>query len=103
MTHEQPKTLFDVLPQARSKDEPTVKPLAGQILRVYSALREGGEWKSIVELQEMTKDSPNSISAQIRNLRKPEFGSCNVVGRRRAGATDGSWEYCLIESGPEPA
>lgn len=98
--------LFDP-PAVKKKVErkPRTGPrlLTGQILRVYNALKQsGGEWLSIPEIQNLTGDSGNSISAQIRNLRKAEFSSFDVRGRHRS-ASGGLWEYKLFEDEPQGA
>lgn len=91
----QPKTLFDDQPAAA---RPPRKELTGQILSLYTVLKQSDDWLTILEIQEQTGHPQNSISANLRNLRKAEFHSHNVVGRRRAGWSEGSWEYRLFES-----
>lgn len=89
MSHAQPKTLFDDRPASL-----TGKPLVGQILRVYDALRQTDRWLSIPELQSLLlpEDPANSISAQLRALKGRGF---RIEGRRRSG-TGGTWEYRLF-------
>lgn len=94
----QPETLFDDRPAAGSESRLSPRSLTGQLLRVYDALKQSGTWLTIPEIQEQTGDPQNSISANLRNLRKVEFNSHNVVGRRRAGAASGLWEYRLLDS-----
>lgn len=96
MNPAQPETLFDDLPTV-SQSRPEPKPLTGQILRVYDALKESSTWLTIPELQEQTGDPQNSISAQLRGLRSRGY---SIVGRRREGA-NGLWEYWLAKDGPE--
>ena len=49
-------------------------------------------WWTLDELEKATGYPQASISAQLRHLRKPEFGSFIVEKRRRV--TDrGTWEY----------
>ena len=67
--------------------------LTGQLLNVYAALR-GGEWHTLHELSEKTGGSEASVSARLRDLRKPAFGS-HVVDRRRR-ADGGLHEYRLV-------
>lgn len=66
--------------------------LTGQLLNVYAAMR-GGEWHTLHELSEKTGGSEASVSARLRDLRKPAFGSHVVDRRRRAG---GLHEYKLV-------
>ena len=69
--------------------------LRDQILRVYSAMEDGG-WRTLSEIAAITKDPEASISAQLRHLRKPKFGSYIVERRRRGLMTAGLWEYRLM-------
>ena len=66
--------------------------LAAQHHRVLAILRDGG-WHTLAELSGTTKDPEASISARIRDLRKPRFGSYIVDRRRRDGR--GQFEYRL--------
>jgi len=59
-------------------------------------------WLTLDELAKLTHYPPASISAQLRHLRKPEFGGYEVMKRQRkfARATHGEdfgtvWEYRL--------
>jgi hypothetical protein len=63
--------------------------LTGQILRVRNAML-SGDWKSLGQLESETGDPQASISAQLRHLRKPRFGS-HVVEKRYCG--NGVFEY----------
>ena len=72
------------------------KRLTGQIKRIYDLMRDG-RWRTLSEIEFITGDPQASISAQLRNLRKPEFGSHKVEKRRRGEPTHGLWEYRLIE------
>lgn len=49
-----------------------------------------GKWRTLFEIAKKTKQPEASISAQLRHLRKKEFGSHTVEKRRR---TVGLWEY----------
>ena len=50
-----------------------------------------GGWRTLAEIREALGYSDASISAQLRHLRKPQFGSYRVEKRRRNGR--GTWEY----------
>ena len=52
-----------------------------------------GGWMSLREIADLTNYGEASISAQIRNLRKPRFGGYVVLKRRRGAVTSGAWEY----------
>ena len=70
--------------------------LSGQHERIRDLMLDG-EWRTLQEIQEVTKDPESSISAQLRHLRKPRFGSHDVDKRRRGGS--GSWEYKVYPAG----
>ena len=53
------------------------KRLTGQIERVY-ALVSDGQWRTLAAIAHATGDPESSVSAQLRHLRKPRFGSFRV-------------------------
>jgi hypothetical protein len=69
--------------------------LTGQIQRVYDCMRDG-RWRTLDEIARETGDPQASISAQIRHLRKPRFGSFVTPKRRRGDPSDGLFEYRLL-------
>jgi hypothetical protein len=69
--------------------------LTGQIRRVFDAMRDG-QWRTLAELEVITKDPPASISAQLRHLRKARFGGYAVNKRTRGDRKAGLYEYQLI-------
>jgi len=69
--------------------------LTGQLRRIYDVMRRG-EWLTLGEIAAETGDPPASISAQIRHLRKPRFGSYEVKKRHRGEARRGLFEYLLV-------
>ena len=69
--------------------------LNAQMRRVAVAMLRDGRWQSLHELQLATGDPQASISARLRDLRKPRFGS-HTVERRRRLHVPGTWEYRLI-------
>lgn len=75
-----------------SKDQ---RRLAGQILRVYAAMIDG-RWRTLSEISDRTGDPESSISAQLRHLRKPRFGSYIVNKQRRGVEILGLYEYQLL-------
>ena len=66
--------------------------LRGQILRVYTAIKDG-RWRTLRQLAEITGDPEASVSAQLRHLRKPRFGGHEIVKRN---IKNGLYEYRLI-------
>lgn len=66
--------------------------LGSQLLRV-SALMADGRWRTLAEISHSCGDPESSVSAQLRHLRKPRFGS-HTVNRRHVGG--GLFEYQLI-------
>lgn len=68
--------------------------LSGQLLRVYTLLRDG-QWRTLLEIGEATGDPGASISAQLRHLRKAKFGGFLVEKRWRGERKHGLWEYRL--------
>ncbi len=76
--------------------------LSGQIKDIYDLMSDH-QWRTVEEIRrvlefkfrEAGKIYPdNSIQAQLRNLRKPDFGSYEVL-RRRRGKTNES-EYQVL-------
>jgi hypothetical protein len=53
-------------------------------------------WLTLVELSRLTKYGEASISAQLRHLRKPQYGAFVVEKRRREVAE----VLCNVEHGP---
>ena len=67
--------------------------LQSQLGRVYRVLQRGA-WLTLPEIAAQTGDPEASISARIRDLRKPKYGGFEVHHRVREGHT-GLWEYRL--------
>lgn len=70
--------------------------LSKQHERVKTAMIDG-EWRTIKEISEITQDPEASVSAQLRHLRKPRFGSYIVERRARGDRTHGLFEYRLLD------
>ena len=51
--------------------------LTGQLLRIFEVVKDS-RWRTLKEIALLTKDPEASISAQLRHLRKPRFGSHEV-------------------------
>jgi hypothetical protein len=81
---------FDGKTYVRALDHSRLTGQKGVVFEVLS----NGAWWTLAELEGETGFPQASISARIRDLRKPEFGGYNVPGRRRTTAT---WEYKLFD------
>jgi len=69
-----------------------------QSKRVFRLMRDN-QWRALHEIAQITGDPEASISARLRDFRKPRFGSL-VVNRRRRHEP-GLWEYQIapVENG----
>jgi hypothetical protein len=74
-----------------NRDDPR---LAKQIYRVWDAMYDG-RWKTLQEISFITGDPEASISAQLRHLRKPRFGSHTI---EREHIKHGLYQYRLIKN-----
>ena len=52
-----------------------------------------GEWRTLAEIEDATGHPQASISARLRDFRRPKFGGHTVERRLRSAAT---WEYRLV-------
>lgn len=66
--------------------------LHGQLERVWNVMRDQA-WRTLAEIEQLTGDPQASISAQLRHLRKPRFGSHQV---EKVYLGDGLYRYRLI-------
>lgn len=66
--------------------------LSSQLGRVYAVMRDG-EWHGLSELSARCGGSEASVSARLRDLRKPKFGS-HAILRQRVDA--GLWMYWMV-------
>ena len=58
--------------------------LAGQLARVYECMKEG-QWRTLGEIAALCDAPEASVSAQLRNCRKPRFGRY-LVEKQYAGS-----------------
>lgn len=65
--------------------------LTGQMERIYNLMQDG-EWRTLQQISKATNSPESSASAQLRNFRKPRFGSF-IVNRKRV--VGGLWAYQL--------
>jgi len=71
------------------------KRLGEQMRRVRQVMVEGfgdGLWWTLKQIHNVTGFPEASISARLRDLRKPRFGE-HTVERRRCAEGAGTWEY----------
>lgn len=66
--------------------------LTGQLHRIFTLMKDGS-WRTLQEIALATGDPQASISAQLRHLRKPRFGSFTVHKRSRGERSRGLYEY----------
>lgn len=70
------------------------KRLTSQIDRIRIVMSDG-VYRTLQEIAAITGDGEASISAQIRNLRKPQHGSFLIDRRVRGDRAAGLYEYAL--------
>ena len=68
----------------------------GRQLRDVRDLMSDGEWRTLMDIEYRLGYPEASISARLRDLRKPRFGGYTVE-RRYAGG--GLWKYRLTANG----
>lgn len=66
--------------------------LNDQMRRVAEVMGDS-RWRTLREIADVTGDPEASVSARLRDFRKPRFGGLIVLRRRRQEA--GLWEYRL--------
>ena len=69
--------------------------LNAQTRAVYAAVRDGA-WRTLREIADRTGAPEASVSARLRDLRKPKFGGFTVNRRRRGDPKAGLWEYQVL-------
>jgi len=84
---------FDGETYERDKDKTRLKRQLSDVRRYLIA---NPSWHTLAELEEALKYPQASVSARIRDLRKPKFGGWDVQRRRREGAEKGTHEYYLV-------
>lgn len=66
--------------------------LGKQRAAVWACVAPGGWW-TLAELAEATGAPEASVSARLRDFRRPRHGGHTVERRRRGGPGAGTWEY----------
>lgn len=94
----QPK--IDIFDNARFNGYTYVKEfdqerLTGQMKSIFELMKDG-KFRTLDEIHKVTNAPHASISAQLRHLRKPRFGS-NILNKQIRGIREnGLYEYQLI-------
>ena len=94
------------------QSEVSMRPVRRQREVIRDVMLSAGQcstWLTLEELAKLTHYPPASISAQLRHLRKPQFGAFAVVKRTRrvnpALRGDGFgtlWEYSVAQAQQSP-
>ncbi len=85
-------TQLDLIPQfdgAVYEAELDLDRLTWQLDRIKKLMSDG-QWRTVERISKIVKAPECSVSAQLRNLKKPRFGGYKVEKRRAVGAL---WEY----------
>lgn len=69
--------------------------LKGQPKEIFVLMRDG-KWRTVAETTNVLHFPEISIQAQLRNLRKPDFGGYNVPRQRRGDPRKAISEYRLV-------
>lgn len=69
--------------------------LKGQMKRIYDLMKDG-KFRTLQEIEQATGDPQASISGQLRNFRKLQYGSMTVNKQIRGDRERGLYEYQLI-------
>jgi hypothetical protein len=83
------RTYFD----GETYDPELDKARLGVQVRAVRALMLDGEWRTLAEIAGLVHAPEASVSARLRDLRKPRFGAMTVERRRRGEGQRGLWEY----------
>jgi hypothetical protein len=69
--------------------------LRHQLEKIRDWMLVQNDWQTLAEIREALGFPESSISAQLRHLRKLQFGSYRVEKRRRS-SPGGTWEYRVL-------
>ena len=91
--------LFAPEPEGRTYESTQDKGrLSAQHTRVVHAMQDG-QWRTLAEIEAKTGDPQASISARLRDLRKPQFGH-HTVDRKRISGGVFAYRLTLTERHP---
>jgi hypothetical protein len=99
-TMSEPVLSFDRPENAPHFDGETYNPsrdrvrLGTQLIAVWTEMIQG-RWMSLADLAHVTGYPEASISARLRDLRKPRFGA-HTIERRRVADHSGTYHYRLV-------
>jgi len=82
------QTQFDLTPADHAR-------IASQRAAVLAFMR-AGRWRTLAEISHATGAPEASVSARLRDFRKPEIGGWTVNKRRKFNSWSGSWEYQMV-------
>lgn len=68
------------------------KRLNAQAADVFCLMRDG-QWRTLAEISAATGDPEASVSARLRDLRRPLLGGCTV---ERQHVSKGLWRYRVL-------
>ncbi len=69
--------------------------LTGGIKRIFSLMQDGN-WRTLQEIERLTKVPAASVSANLRHLKREAYGSHGLEKKIRGERSGGLWEYKLI-------
>ena len=76
------------------------KRLKKQLGRVFDVMKDG-KWRTLSQVAEGARGTEASVSARLRDLRKPRFGGYTVERERALEMGAGIWVYKLIARTPD--
>ncbi len=94
-------TQFEVIRDVLLSAAECAESAAVRMMRAGLPPEDGG-WMTLRELGDLTGYGEASISAQIRHLRKEEFGGFVVAKRHRGMEKSGVWEYRILGRAERP-
>lgn len=77
------------------------KRLRSQLGRIFECMMDG-RWRTLEDIRKATDQHEASISAQLRHLRKPRFGSYVVEKRAFGDRKTGCFQYRLLSANGSP-
>ncbi len=66
------------------------------LLKRVETLMSDGQWRFLEEIAKQTGGTESSVSARLRDLRKPKFGGYRVERRRFGIPESGLFEYRVL-------
>lgn len=93
-------------PETSSFNGSTIDPVLDEVrlseqLRAVVAIMRDGQWRTLAEIAELVNAPEASVSARLRDLRKPRFGAWTVE-RMRVADGNGLHQYRVVKLGSVP-